>query len=132
MGYVRGLVHGTVAGAVVGVLVAPRAGTETRRRLRDQVERWSGRRQRVATGLHDTWTRTQPTVRTAFQTAEGVAGVVQPLVESATQRFIDLVGRSPRRPEGDDIVVPAAPAGTGATPPSGNGREGPGPVGAAG
>ena len=129
MGYVRGLVHGTVAGAVIGILVAPGAGTETRRQLRERVERWSGRRQRVTTGLHDTWTRTQPTVRTAFQTAEEVAGVVQPLVESATHRFIDLLGRSGRRPGAEEIVVPAAPAGTAPGAPSGNGREGPDPVG---
>ena len=43
---VRGVL-GLGAGVAVGLLVAPRTGAETRRRLRERYERWQSERQEI-------------------------------------------------------------------------------------
>ncbi len=65
LGVVAGFVGGALVGAVVTWLLAPRSGTETRRRIVEEAERSKAALQRVGTAAK----QATSAARTAFTTA---------------------------------------------------------------
>jgi gas vesicle protein len=94
MGYARGLGHGLALGLAIGVLTAPRAGSETRQRLVRSLTSTKERTQRVSEKVQQGLQIAQPVFDKASQAAGGVARAVQPVAQGATERFVELAGRS--------------------------------------
>lgn len=94
MGYAKGLSHGLAIGLAIGVLTAPRAGSETRARLMRTLTSTKERSQRLSEKVQQGWQVAQPALDKATQAAGGVARAVQPVAQGATERFVELAGRS--------------------------------------
>ncbi|HVB13647.1 MAG TPA: YtxH domain-containing protein [Candidatus Dormibacteraeota bacterium] len=94
MGYAKGLSHGLAIGLAVGVLTAPRAGTETRQKLMRTLTSTKERSQRMGDRVQQGWQIAQPALDRASHAAGGVARAVQPVAQGATERFVELAGRS--------------------------------------
>jgi len=94
VGYAKGLSHGLALGIAIGVLTAPRAGSETRQRLVRTLTSTRERSQRVGEKVQQGWQIAQPALDKAGQAAGGVARAVQPVAQGATERFVELAGRS--------------------------------------
>ncbi len=94
MGYAKGLSHGLAIGIAIGVLTAPRSGSETRQRLVNTLTSTKERSMRVSEKLQQGWQIAQPALDRASQAAGGVARAVQPVAQTATERFVELAGRS--------------------------------------
>jgi len=103
MGYAKGLSHGLAIGLALGVLTAPRAGSETRARLARTLKNTRDRSQQVSEKVQQGWQIAQPALDKASQAAGGVARAVQPVAQGATERFVELAGRS------EKPVPPAVP-----------------------
>ena len=86
--FVAGFLMGGIVGAVVGILLAPRAGTETRADLAERSDLWRSRAEEMAATLRE---RVGPAVESARErvgpAVEGVRERVAPVVEQVSSRM---------------------------------------------
>lgn len=108
MGYFKGLSHGLTLGIAIGILTAPSSGRETRQALLRKLTQTKDTSQRVTEKVQQGWQIAQPALDKAAQAAGGVARAVQPVAQGATDRFVELAGRSEKQPS---AAVPPAPIG---------------------
>jgi gas vesicle protein len=94
MGYMKGLSHGLAVGVAIGILTAPRSGAETRQAITDAITRTRDTSQRMTDRVQQGWQAAQPALDKAAQAAGGVARAVQPVAQGASDRFVELAGRS--------------------------------------
>lgn len=94
MGYFKGLSHGLALGLALGVLTAPSSGSETRKALIRKLNQTKDTSQKVSERVQQGWQIAQPALDKAAQAAGGVARAVQPVAQGASDRFVELAGRS--------------------------------------
>jgi gas vesicle protein len=114
MGYIKGLGHGLALGLAIGVLTAPRGGRETREAISRSVAKTMDRSQKMAGTVQQGWQTAQPVLERAAQAAGQAARAVQPVAQVASDRFVELTGRSEKqRPSngGTGPIGEASPAG---------------------
>lgn len=101
--FVTGFLVGGIIGAFVGILLAPKAGSETRATIVEQSETLRGRAEEMAARVRERAAPTIDTMRERMAPAdEGVRGKVGPVVER--------VSSAARSTAGDVAVEPEEPA----------------------
>ena len=105
--FVIGFLFGGVVGAVVGILLAPKAGSETRADIRVQSDVLRARAEELAAMAREQVGPTVEAVRDRVGPAvEGVREQVSPIAE----RVASAVGRGAARPEADGETVTEEPS----------------------
>ena len=85
--FVSGFFLGAIIGGVAGILLAPKAGSETRAELREQSETWRARAEELAAKAREQLGPTMEGIRERVgPTVEGVRERVGPAVETVRER----------------------------------------------
>ena len=101
-GFSSGLILGAIIGTVAGILMAPKAGSETRSELLEKSDYWREKAEKLSDIVVEKLGPTLETVKENVPTTlENMRSRVDPLIEQVNSRFINTESEMPGGHEAD-------------------------------